>query len=177
VSGEGVNEIAGQISTADLTVTIADHSGPPLEKTPDQSDAVFVEYADAIVKLDSGETLETTVYGTYLKSDPGDTPGDSFTLLSTLDRHKPEAAGLAQRLSGKSLYLTAVTRIYDMGLTTAKIDPSLKAGIGAVEAGITDAPRLTPVPILETHYFEDQDSRRVASITGWMEGPVFARLY
>src|SRR5439155_12083926 len=28
MSGEGVNEIASQISTPDLTVTIADHSGP-----------------------------------------------------------------------------------------------------------------------------------------------------
>jgi len=113
------------------------------EPPPQQTDETYVQYAEAIVKLDSGQLLET---GLYLKS----------TLASVLEQHKKEAVALAQNLNGKSLYLTRLTRIYDMGLTTATIQ-SVKAGIGYSEAQINDVPLLSPLPVLETRYSEKLD--------------------
>src|ERR1019366_952832 len=126
--------------------------GPPA----DQSDDAFVEYGEAIVKLDSGQLVRTTLFSTYLKSDPGSGPGDAFSLTSVRERHQQEAAALARGLSGKSLYLTQLTRIYDMGLTSANIE-TVKAGIGYSEAQIHDVPLLTPIPVIGTRYSTERD--------------------
>jgi len=117
------------------------------EKPSPQTDDTYVQYAEAVVKLDSGQLIETALYN----AKTGYEVSDAFTLSSVLDQHKQEAVALAQKLNGKSLYLTRLTRIYDMGLTTATIQ-SVKAGIGYSEAQINDAPLLTPIPVLETRY-------------------------
>lgn len=122
------------------------------EQPPLQTDDTYVKYAEAVVKLDSGQLVQTAVYN----AKTGFELADAFTLAPVLDQHKQEAAALAQRLNGKSLYLTRLTRIYDMGLTTATIQ-SVKAGIGYSEAQINDVPLLTPLPVLETRYSETFD--------------------
>ncbi len=58
--------------------------------TADQSDGAFVQYGDAIVRLDSGKTAETALYGTYLTRNPGDEPSDALTLVSVRDKHQKE---------------------------------------------------------------------------------------
>jgi hypothetical protein len=117
-----------------------------------QTDDAYVKYGEAIVKLDSGELVRTTLY----TMDTGSDPADGFTLLAIRDQHKQEAVALAQKLNGKSLYLTRLTKIYDMGLTTEKIH-LLKQGLGYSEAVINDAPLLTPLPVLESRYSEKDD--------------------
>jgi hypothetical protein len=135
-------------SGAIIAVQAPKGSGPPA----DQSDAAFVEYAEAIVKLDTGQLLQTALY--TFKT--GSEPSDAFTLSSVKERHKQEAAALARQLTGKSLYLTHLTRIYDAGLTTENIE-TIKAGIGYSEARILDFPLLTPIPVLETRYSPQRD--------------------
>jgi hypothetical protein len=122
------------------------------EPPPPQTDDTYVQYAEAIVKLDSGQLLETELYN----KNTGSEVHDAFTLASVLEQHKREAVALAQNLNGKSLYLTRLTRIYDMGLPTATIQ-SVKAGVGYSEAQINDVPLLTPLPVLETRYSEKLD--------------------
>lgn len=122
------------------------------EKPSPQTDDTYVQYAEAVVKLDSGQLVETTVYS----AKTGYEVSDAFTLASVLEQHKHEAFTLAQTLNGKSLYLTRLNRIYDMGLTTGTIQ-SIKAGIGYSDAQITDVPLLTPLPVLETRYSEKLD--------------------
>jgi hypothetical protein len=123
-----------------------------LEPPSPQTDDTYVQYAEAVVKLDSGQLIETALYN--MKS--GHEVHDAFTLASVLEQHKQEAFALGQKLNGKSLYLTRLTRIYDMGLTTATIQ-SVKAGIGYSEAQINDVPLLTPIPVLETRYSDKLD--------------------
>jgi len=122
------------------------------EPPPPQTDDSYVQYAEAIVKLDSGQLLETALYN----KTTGTEVHDGFTLASVMEQHKREAVALAQSLNGKSLYLTRLTRIYDMGLTTATIQ-SVKAGIGYSEAQINDVPLLAPLPVVETRYSEKLD--------------------
>ena len=124
--------------------------------TADQSDDVYVQYGEAIVKVDSGELIQTALFNVYLSREPGSEPSDAFTLASVRERHKREAFALAQQLTGKSLYLTRLTSIYDMGLSLANIE-TLKAGVGYSEAKINDAPLLTPIPVVETRYSEARD--------------------
>jgi hypothetical protein len=121
-----------------------------------QTDDTYVQYAEAIVRLDSGELVQTALYSVYLTREPGTQPSDAFTLISVRDKHKQEAAALAARLGGKSLYLTELTRIYDMGLNSSGIG-TLKAGVGYSEAQINDAPLLTPIPVVETRYSAERD--------------------
>jgi hypothetical protein len=145
-------------SYAGRTGTIVAVQAPkdPLESAPDQSDDAYVKYGEAIVQLDSGGLIQTALYPTYLVKEVGDDPGDAFILVSTREKHQQKAAALAQNLTGKSLYLTALTRVYDMGLKTTNIE-TLKAGIGYSEAEITHVPYLTPIPVLETRYSAEKD--------------------
>jgi hypothetical protein len=76
---------------------------------------------------------------------------DAFTLLSLREKHRQEAIALTQTLKGKSLYLSHLTRIFDMGLTTKSIQ-TIKAGLGYSDAQIFDAPLLTPLSVVETRY-------------------------
>jgi len=121
--------------------------GPPA----DQSDEAYVKYGDAIIRLDSGEIVQTALYASFITSAPGLNPSDAFALASVREQKKNEAISLAQRLSGKSLYLTELTHIYDMGLTVSNIG-DLETGIGDSDARIINVPLLTPIPILETRY-------------------------
>jgi hypothetical protein len=100
--------------------------------------------------------IQTALYPTYLAREPGDEPSDAFMLVSIREKHKQEANSLAQKLEGKSLYLTRLTRVYDMGLNTANIQ-TLRAGVGHSEAEITNAPLLTPIPVVDTRYSADRD--------------------
>ncbi len=122
------------------------------EPPPQQTDDTYVQYAEAVVKLDSGRLVETSI-STW---STGHDVTDAFTLASVLEQHKQEAIALAHKLNGKSLYLTALTRIYDMGLTTAGIQ-TIKAGIGYSEAQIIHFPLLSSLPVLETRYSEKLD--------------------
>ncbi len=126
------------------------------ETPADQSDNAFVDYGEAVVKLDSGELVQTALYSVYLKRDPGASPSDAFTLASLKERHQQEAAALAQKLTGKTLYLTRLTRIFDMGLPTADIQTA-KAGIGYSQGEIINYPLLEPIPVLETRYSAERD--------------------
>lgn len=128
----------------------------PLGPRANQSDDAFVQYAEAIVKLDSGELVQATLFDVYLKREPGSEPSDAFTMASVRERHKQEAVALAQHLLGKSLFLTQMTRIYDMGLTVANIE-TVKAGIGYSEARILNVPLLTAIPVIGTKYSPERD--------------------
>ena len=127
-----------------------------LEPPVSQADTSFVNYGEAIIRLDSGQTVETALYGTFLHSSPGSHPSDAFTLTSVLDEHRRQGERLASELSGKSLFLSRLTRIYDMGLTTANIE-TVKAGVGYSQAEIRDFPLLTPLPVVESHYSPERD--------------------
>jgi hypothetical protein len=126
-----------------------------------QSDNAFVQYAIAIVKLDSGELVQTAIYAIFLESDPGSHPGDSFTLASVREKHKAEAEALAKRLAGKSLFLTRVANIYDMSYVTNNTE-TLKAGASYPKAQIINFPLLAPIPILEVRYATEGDFTLVA---------------
>jgi hypothetical protein len=121
-----------------------------------QTDDTYVQYAEAIVRLDSGELVQTALYSVYLTREPGTEPSDALTLVSVREKHKQEATALAARLGGKSLYLTRLTRIFDMGLTTSGMEP-LKAGVGYSEAEINDAPLLAPIPVVGVRYSAERD--------------------
>jgi len=122
----------------------------------DQSDNASVDSADALVHLDSGEYLATTLSATDLISAPGDHAGDTLCLASVREEHHKTALTLGDMLHGKSLYLSNLTRIYNMGLMTSNIE-ELKAGVGSNEAQIVNFPLLTPLPVLETRYSVEQD--------------------
>jgi hypothetical protein len=130
-------------------------------KVTDQSDNAFVQYAIAIVKLDSGDLLQSALYADFLESDPGSHPGDPFTPASVREKHKAEAEALAKRLAGKSLFLTRVANIYDMSYVTSNTE-TLKAGVAYPKAQITNFPLLTPIPILEVRYATEGDFTLVA---------------
>lgn len=131
---------------------------PGLYQPPSpQTDDTYVKYADAIVKLDTGELVATTVYTLQT----GTAASDSFVLLSVREQHKKDAVALAQKLRGKSLYLTRLTKVYDMGLTTANIQ-TIKEGVGYSEAVIHDVPLLTPLPVVDLRYSEKLDFMLVA---------------
>ena len=127
---------------------------PPRKSSPQtgQANETYVQWGEAIVKLDSGELLVTTVY-TWTT---GSQAHDAFTLLSVRDRHKQETVSLARTMHGKALYLTRLTHVYDMGLSSSTIQ-TFKEGIGQSEAEIFDVPLLTPISILETRYSEPLD--------------------
>ena len=122
----------------------------------DQADETYVQYAQAIVKLNSGELLSTTLFNAFLGREPGSQPGDAFALASTRERHKREAVELARELTGKSLYLTRLTRLFGMRLKTTDAQ-AIAAGIGYSDAEITDFPILTPLPVLQTLYNAKRD--------------------
>jgi hypothetical protein len=124
----------------------------PFETPSAQTDETYVKYAEAVVKLDSGELIETAVY----TAKTGTEAHDAFTLTSMRDQHRQEATTLAKSLNGKALYLTRLTRIYDMGLTTEAIQV-IKTHAGYSEAQINDAPLLTALPVIESRYSEKLD--------------------
>jgi len=148
----GHNVPAGFVGKTGTIIAVVAPDAGYGEPPANQSDDAFVRWGEAIVKLDSGELVRTALY--LLTT--GSNPSDGFTLLAVREQHKQESFALAQKLHGKSLYLTTLTRVYDMGLTTEKIQ-LIKEGVGYSEAVIHDVPLLTPLPVIDTRYSEQQD--------------------
>lgn len=122
-------------------------SGP----SPAQTDDTYVAFGNAIIKLDSGEVLLTTLSGAALRHEPGSEPSDTFTMASLRERHQQEADALARKLKGKSVYLTRMNRVFDLGLKTTEVQ-AIRAGVGYSKAEIFNFPLLTPLPVLQTRY-------------------------
>lgn len=146
--------LVGQIGTIIAVQSPDDNSS--------QADNTYVEYAEAIVKLDSGELLRTSI--STLSS--GTEDYDSFNLVSARDKKKQETIAkvdeLQKNLQGKSLYLTAMTNIYDEGFNPKSENLStIKAGVGHSEALIRTAPFLTPLPVLDVRYFDSLDYTQI----------------
>jgi hypothetical protein len=141
--------VVGQ--TGEIVAVLAP-SSLPFEKSQQPTDGTYVKYAQVIVRLDSGQLLETAP----VNSKSGTEIYDPFILLSVREKHHQDAISLAKDLNGKSFYLSRLTRIYDMGLTNETIQ-TIKAGLGHSDAEILNAPLLTPIPVLETRYSEKLD--------------------
>jgi hypothetical protein len=129
---------------------------------PSQEDGAYVKWAEAIVRLESGELLLTTLFSTST----GTESHESFALVSAREKQKQQNAALAenlqQKLKGSSLYLTAYTKVYDEGFNPKTEDLALiKHGLGHSEALITTAPLLTSLPVLDVHYFDALDYTQI----------------
>lgn len=131
-------------------------SDPVMGPPADQSDDTLVNYGEAIVRLDSGQLIETSLLG--LKYGTG--ASDAFTLATIRDQHKMEAEELGRKLQGKSLYLTNLTRIYDEGLPAAEIQVA-KAGILVSDSEILNFPLLSPIPVTAVKYSDKLDATLV----------------